>query len=123
MKGMATTAALVGMTLLGSCSWLACTKPTFTAPAADTEQVEPTPEQQEAAMQLLQKISQEAEEKPKEESPVVEEPRPEVERSVDEDEEEDDGSLPDPAEQRGLRSPALPKLLPMDINGKLNPGL
>ena len=122
MKGMATTAALVGMTLLGSCSWLACTKSTLTAPAS-TEQVEPTPEQQEAAMQLLQKISQEAEEKPKEESPVVEEPRPEVERSVDEDEEEDGGSLPDPAEQRGLRSPALPKLLPMDINGKLNPGL
>ncbi len=28
-------------------------------------------------------------------------------------------SLPDPAEQRGLRSPGLPKILPMDIDGKM----
>ena len=33
--------------------------------------------------------------------------------------EENSRSLPDPAEQRGLRSPGLPKVLPMDIDGKL----
>lgn len=33
--------------------------------------------------------------------------------------EQDRGSMLDPAEQRGLRSPGLPKLLPMDIDGKL----
>ena len=34
--------------------------------------------------------------------------------------EENSRSLPDPAEQRGLRSPGLPKVLPMDIDGKLH---
>lgn len=29
----------------------------------------------------------------------------------------------DPAMQHGLRSPSLPKLLPMDMDGKLNPGI
>ncbi len=120
MKGMATTAVLVGMALLGSCSWPAHTKSTLTAPAS-TEQVEPTPAQQEAAMQLLREKTQEAEEKPEEEPPIVGDFRPKTDRSVDED--EDDEMLPDPAQQRGLRSPALPKLLPMDIDGKLNPGL
>ncbi len=29
----------------------------------------------------------------------------------------------DPAKQHGLRSPALPKMLPMDMDGKLNSGI
>ncbi len=120
MKGMVTIVTLIGMMLFVSCSWTKRTNPALTAPA-NTERVVPSPTQQEAAMQLL-KEEMNGQEEGQEKGPlVIRDPQLEDGRSANEDENVD--MLPDPAQQRGLRSPALPKLLPMDINGKLNPGL
>ncbi len=104
--------AALGCTLLVSCSRMPSASQSTVA-----ESVKPTEEQQEAAMQLL---GQEETDDATAQEPVSaqEETSGAMYRSTDSEE-----MLPDPAQQRGLRSPSLPKLLPMDMNGKLTPGL
>lgn len=141
MKGMVTIAALVAMVLLGSCSWKKHSNPALATPAT-TQRVEPTPAQQEAAKKLLSEREKKTEpslgevpepateaapteasaEAPEGRPLMIRDPQSATYRAMDEGVGDDDTS-PDPAQQRGLRSPALPKLLPMDINGKINPGL
>ncbi len=143
MKGMVTIAALVGMALLGSCSWVKRFNRVRSTPPTEVQQVEPTPEQQEAALKLF---NEEKENKEGENPEAAPEEMPEGasgdaselvpgekplkvrelqsgSRQQESEDGGDEGALPDPAQQRGLRSPSLPRLLPMDINGKINPGL
>ena len=124
MKGMVTIVAFLGMTLFVSCSWMKRTNPVLPV-SESANPVEPTPAQQEAAMQMLREEAEKAAEKTEEKQEatllMIREPQQQRERAANED--QDDDMLVDPAQQRGLRSPALPKLLPMDMNGKLNPGM
>ena len=126
MKRMATLAVFVGMMLLSSCSWMKRRNLAASTLAkteeAQSEVVQPSTEQQEAAMKLLTEEEARHEPLPESESVVEEETR-EHDFAPRERKEEKLLPDPDPAQQHGLRSPALPKLLPMDINGKLTPGL
>lgn len=121
---------------MSSCSWV---KHRFSrhrkapAPAARVEKsrkapaqpvvIQPTAAQQEAALNLL-KETEKVEVEPPVSAPEAEE-MPVVLRqpyapAAEEPVQDAPPTLrPDAAAQRGFRSPALPKLLPMDINGKL----
>ncbi len=98
---------------------------------AESVAVEPTAEQQEAARKLL---LQQSEQKEGQQAPLslgddLREGESGAETRYPGDgtpswmQDGENGAPasaePDVAQQRGLRSPALPKLLPMDINGKL----
>lgn len=111
VKAYILLAGMLGVSLISSCSWAKRHLHRKSADRVVEQAVEPpTPEQQEAAMQLL------AEEQPDEASAEqnLSLPTQPVEHEIVPENE------PDIAQQHGLRSPSLPKLLPMDIHGKLH---
>lgn len=128
-------ALAMSLVLLSSCSLIKARRGGGTSPVASAAQtVQPTAEQQEAARKMLQgtledqaataALSNElgqggdgAGETAEGERPY--EVTPESPRWLEGGEYTPNSSEPEAAQQRGLRSPALPKLLPMDINGKL----
>ena len=126
-------AVWLGMAVLSSCTWMKARTARGKLPIAPAESVavEPTAEQQEAARKLLM---QQSEQKEGQQAPLslgdglrdVESgaetryPGDETPSWMQDGENGSPASAePDAAQQRGLRSPALPRLLPMDINGKL----
>ncbi len=155
---------------MSSCSWMKRVRTSVLRHLPTHTKIQPAPEQQKAAMELLRQMNAETPgnvssrkqrgegqrlqpsagqgERPPQGQGTGESPREEEQPGVtlpdvdlrespgqttylpDTEVGEDGGderdSTPravDPAMQHGLRSPSLPKLLPMDMDGKLNPGI